>query len=86
MEQKRKSSFLVVLFSTFYLLAALGLLLGVCGYCYPETGQWVQKVVAGVQDSPIRQAFGVLSDGLETGQTLKDAAQASFSVLMGDAG
>lgn len=85
MEERRKGSWVASVCSVVYLLVAVSLLLGVCRYCYPAAGQWMQDAIAGAADSPVREAFGVLADGLEAGEPLKDAAQASFSVLVGDA-
>ena len=71
--------------SALYLLAAAGLLLGVCGHCYPAVGRWVGTVLGGSESSPVREAFSVLSEGLERGTSLKEAARNAGSVLIGDA-
>ena len=83
MDETRKNCWIGTLCSFVYLLVAISLLLGVCGYCYPSMRNWTQSVIAGAEDSPVREAFHVLSEGLEDGVPLKDAAQASLSVLIG---
>lgn len=85
MDKPRKTGVFAGVCSVVYLLAAICLLLGVCGYCYPALGQWADAVIAGREDSPVREAFNTLSDGLEAGIPLKEAAQTSFAVLIGDA-
>ena len=65
-----------------YLLVAICLFLGVCGYCYPDAGMWTRAVIAGAEDSPVREAFNVLSDGLEEGLSIRDAAKSSVSALI----
>ena len=85
MEDGKKGLFLAGFCSVVYLIVAVGLLLGVCGYCYPSAGQWIKAVVVGAEDSPVRTAFNVLSDGLEAGTPLKEAARDSVAVLIGDA-
>jgi len=83
MEESRKSCWVGTVCSFVYLLVSVCLLLGVCGYCYPSLGTWAQSVIAGAEKSPVREAFNTLSDGLEAGVSLRDAAEASFSVLIG---
>lgn len=85
MEKKQKSSGIAVFFSVVYVLAALCLLLGVCGYCYPEIGDGLRQAVAGWEESPVREAFSTLADGLEAGLPMKDTVEASFEVLFGNA-
>lgn len=72
----------MTLCSFVYLLTAIVLLLSVCGYCYPAINEWTQSVFTGAEDNPVREAFHVLSDGLETGVPWKEAAMTSFSVLV----
>lgn len=85
MEDKKKGSRAATFFSVLYILAALCLLLGVCGYCYPSFGQRLREAAGGWEDSPVRQAFGTLADGLEAGEPVKEAFSASFEVLTGAA-
>lgn len=86
MDGKQKGSGVATFFSVLYVLAALCLLLGVLGFCYPAFGQELRQVIGGWEDSSIRQAFGTLSDGLEAGEPVKDVVAASFEVLTGEAG
>ena len=74
-----------IILSVIYLLAAAGLLIGVCGYCYPALEQRVRQAIAGDGDSPVREAFGVLADGLGEGKPVKDTLAESYGVLTGDA-
>lgn len=85
MEEKEKGSRLAAFFSVLYVLAALCLLLGVCGYCYPAFGQGLRQVIGGWEDSSVRQAFGTFADGLQAGEPVKDVFAASFEVLKGEA-
>jgi len=66
-------------FSGVYLLAAVVLLLCVCGYCYPQTRQ----VFAGLEESPVRQAFGTLAEGLEAGEPVRTTMTDAVQVLIG---
>lgn len=86
MEEKQKRSGLATFFSILYVLAAVCMLLGVCSYCYPAVGQELRKAAAGWEDSPVRQAFGTLTEGLEEGKPVKETVAASFEVLTGEAG
>ncbi len=83
MEEKKKGSGVATFCSVVYILVALCLLLGVCGYCYPSFGQRLRETAGGWEDSPVRQAFGTLADGLEAGEPVKEAFAASFEVLTG---
>ena len=69
-------------FSGVYLLAAVLLLLCVCGYCYPQTRQ----MFAGMEDSPVRQAFSTLAEGLETGEPVRSTMTDAVQVLFGQEG
>ena len=86
MDEHKKTNRLMAFCSVVYLLSAVVLLLAVCGYCYPAVEQWTQAVIAGAEDSPVKEAFHVLSDGLESGVPWKEAASSSFSVLVDHAG
>lgn len=66
-------------FSGVYLLAAVVLLLCVCGYCYPQARQ----VFAGLEESPVRQAFGTLAEGLEAGEPVRTTMTDAVQVLIG---
>ena len=82
----RKHSRLVSVFAAIYLLAAALLLLSVCGDCFPVFGRRVRNAVLGGEESPVREAFSVLADGLESGEPVKDAVTASIEVLFGEMG
>ena len=84
MEEKKKGSGVATFFAIVYMLVALCLLLGVCGYCYPSFGQRLRETAGGWDDSPVRQAFGNLADGLEAGEPVKEAFAAAFEVLTGE--
>lgn len=86
MEEKKKGSGLATFFSVLYILAALCLLMGVLGICYPAFGQEVRHAIGGWENSSIRQAFGTLADGLEAGEPVKDVVAESFEVLTGEPG
>ena len=72
-----KPSKFVSLLSGTYLLASLLLLLWVCGYCYPQA----REVFAGMEDGPVRQAFGTLADGLEAGEPIRETMTEAAQVL-----
>ena len=63
--------------SGIYLLGALILLLWVCGNCCPQ----LRRVITGMEDSPLRQAFGVLSEGLESGVPVRDTVERTVQVF-----
>lgn len=54
-------------------LAALWLLLSVCGQYAPGVGQWVRQQLTGLENSRVQSAFGVLAQGLEQGDPWKEA-------------
>lgn len=85
MTDKQKGSGIATFFSILYILMALCLLFGVCGYCYPAVGERIRQVIGGWEESPVREAFGTLADGLEAGLPVKETVEASFEVLIGDA-
>ncbi len=82
MEQRKKGSAIATCLSLIYVAVAVALLLGVCGYCYPEFAQKARQVIGGWEDGAVQQAFGTLADGLEAGrpvkETLSDAAEVFF--------
>ena len=86
MRIRRKYSFFVWIFSVAYLFSAIILILGVCGYCYPESFGWIKEIIVGTEDSPVRDAFNMLSDCLELGEPIKDALYQSVSVLIDNEG
>ena len=84
MNDKKKGSWVMGICSIVYLMVAICLLLGVCGYCYPAIGTWSKMIISGAEDSPVREAFHVLSDGLQSGAPIKDTALESLQVLFVD--
>ena len=82
--EKRKGSVGKAL-SAVYLVLAIGLLVGVCGYCYPQVGDYLRQTIAGAADGAVRQAFGVLADGLGDRLPVEEALKQSYEVLVGEA-
>lgn len=78
MKQTREKTGFAGAISYGLVLAALWLLVTVCGRCYTQTGQWVREQLTGLEHTPVREAFGTLTDGLEDGkpigQVLHDSA------------
>lgn len=62
-----------------YLLVSILLLLWVCGICYPQ----VRHLVIGEENSPVRQAFGILAEGLEAGEPVRETVAESLQILIG---
>lgn len=83
-EIKKEGGFRV-LASVVYLIFAVSLLLGVCGYCYPRLGEQVREVLGGARDGPVREAFGVLADGFVLDRPAKEVLTESYEVLTGEA-
>lgn len=81
MEEKQKNSKFASFLSGIYILAALCLLLGVCSHCYPAFGQRLRQVIGGGENSPVRQAFGVLTEGFEAGKPIKETFAATIEVF-----
>ena len=81
MEEKKKGSKLAAFFSTVYLLAALCLLLGVVGRCFPSVEQRLRTMLTGWEDNPLQEAFHTLADGLEAGLPVGETVEASIEVL-----
>jgi len=78
-ERKKKS--LISVSSVIYLLFAICLILGVCGRFYPEIGEKLRTVIEGSAESPVREAFGVLTEGLGKNEDVKDVLSRSYEVL-----
>jgi hypothetical protein len=74
MEKKKGAAGFI---SAVYLLGALVLLLWVCGNCCPR----VRQMVVGLDGSPIRDAFGVLSEGLESGEPVRETMGRTVQVF-----
>lgn len=86
MEQRSKGSVIATFLSLLYVAAALALLLGVCGYCYPELAQKARQVIGGWEDGAVQQAFGTLADGLEAGKPVKETLSETVEVFFREAG
>lgn len=84
MEDKHGGKRWIHFLSTIYITAAIWLLGVVCHICYPSVGQPIRTWMAGLEDSPVREAFSVLAEGLEKGSSVADAVSASVEVLMGE--
>ena len=84
METRGRGSWLATMLSILYVAAALVLLLGVCGYCYPELAGEAKDVLAGWENGAVRQAFGTFSEGMEAGKPVKETLYESFEVLLGE--
>ena len=85
MEGTKKSGGFKTLVSIVYLIFAISLLFGVCGYCYPQIGEKMREVIGGAEDSPVREAFGVLADGFVEYRPAKEVIAQSYEVLTGAA-
>lgn len=82
--ERQKGSNLATFLSLLYVAAALVLLLGVCGWCYPEFSQRAKEVLGGWENGQVRQAFSTLAEGLEAGEPVKETLSQSFEVLLGE--
>ncbi len=73
-------------FSGIYVLLALVLLLRVCSYCYPSVQREIKAVLGGMEGGAVRQAFGVLAEGLESGEPIRETFAQSVQVLFYEKG
>ena len=81
MEEKKKRSGIAVFFSTIYLLAAICLLVGIVGHCYPSVEQRLRTAFGGWADNPVQEAFYTLADGLAAVLPVGETVEASIEVL-----
>lgn len=65
------------------LFAAAAMLLYVCSHCYPQLGNYGRELLFGVDNSPAIEAFSVLADSLEDGNSIRDSFARSYEVLVG---
>lgn len=86
MERSKKGSRLASLVSGLCVLAALMLLLLVCGYCYPSMQDTCREVLGGMEDGAVQQAFNVLADGLQNGEPVKETFSQSMEILFHEKG
>ena len=84
MKEPKKAHKIKTALSAVYLLLAVCILLGVCSYCYPQIGQKARQIIAGATDSPAREAFGVLTDGLSESRPVREVLARSYEVLTGE--
>ena len=82
--ERQKGSGIATFLSILYVAAALALLLGVCGWCYPEFSQRAKEVLRGWENGQVRQAFSTLAEGLEAGEPVKETLSESIEVLLGE--
>lgn len=83
MEEPKRAGGFKTLVSVVYLIFAISLLFGVCGYCYPQLGERVREAIAGAENSPVREAFGVLAEGFVEYRPAKEVLTESYEVLTG---
>ncbi len=81
MKDQKSGSGWAAFFSGLCVLAALALLLLVSGYCYPSVRRELQALFIGMEDGAVRQAFGILAEGLEQGVPVKETLAETAAVL-----
>ena len=74
-----------VFISSVYLLVSVCLLFGVCVHCYPQVEDKLRQVIVGMEHTPVKEAFGVLADGLGDSRPIKEVLSESYEVLKGEA-
>ena len=84
MQEIKRGSKILTLLSVLYVIGSAGLLICVCGVCYPELGQTVRQVIGGWEDGALQEAFGTLSDGLRAGLPVKETVESSIEVFIRD--
>ena len=84
MKEHEKSAQIKSLISGIYLLLAVCLVLGVCGYCYPQIGQKARQIISGSDNGAVQEAFGVLADGLLEKKPVKEVLSQSYEALKGE--
>ncbi len=85
MESNKREGGLPVFLSGLALLLSVVCLLAVCHYCYPDVEQKAREVLSGMEDSPARQAFHTMAEGLEAGEPVKQTIAETVQVLFGKA-
>lgn len=86
MNKKSSGSTWAAFFSGLCVLGALALLLVVCTKCYPNVHRKVQELFSGVDTGPVRQAFGVLAEGLEEGDPIRQTLRETVDTLFHEKG
>ncbi len=84
MNPEKRSGRFKSFISAVYLVAAACLLFCVCAHCYPDAGQKLRQAIAGAADSPVREAFSVLAEGLGESRPVKEVLSESYEVLVGE--
>ncbi len=84
MKEREKGNGFATFLSLAYVAGALALLLWVCSHCYPQVSQRAKEVIGGFQQGQVQQAFSIFSDGLESGQPVRETISRSVSVLFGE--
>lgn len=84
MRPEKRSGRFGAFISGVYLLASACLLLVVCAHCYPDAGARLREAFAGAEDSPVREAFSVLAEGLGESRPVKEVLSESYEVLVGE--
>lgn len=83
-EKKGNHGFLSFL-SGVLVVCAIGLLIHVCRFCYPEADRQFREVLGGLENGAARQAFYVMAEGLEEGSPIKETMKETVQVLFGKA-
>lgn len=83
METNKQEGGLPVILSGLALLLSVICLLAVCHYCYPNVEQKAREVLGGMENSPARQAFHTMAEGLEAGEPVKQTLTETVQVLFG---
>lgn len=58
------------------------LLLLVCSYCYPDLEEKASDWVMGLDTGPVREAFRIVSEGLEEGAPIRDTVSDAMDTLL----
>ena len=85
-KQTKVGSALTALLSGLFVVAALVLLLCVCGYCYPSVQDTFKEMLAGAKGGAVQQAFDVLADGLQSGESVRETFSETIEVLFYEKG
>ena len=84
MNEQKKSTRIKSVLSAVYLLLAVCLTLGICGYCYPQINDKAREIIAGAASGPVQEAFCVLTDGLGDHKPVREVLSQSYEVLKGE--
>ena len=85
MDEPKRENKLLSFLSGLMVLGAVVLLVHVCGSCYPAMEHQVRQVLGGLDQGPAKQAFHVMAEGLESGESIKETLQDTVQVLFGEA-